>query len=135
MDSALNIVYLLLGGISLILKQLIYWLFSLLYFLATPFLYCLQVFLSLAFLPVRLLIKFEPLIYFVTGAVLTGVTVGLLLHFTGGVLSQLLRIQSRKLLILKEVVPENSSLDWEFKWEDRLQQTTILEEESSEVSA
>lgn len=72
-----------------------------------------------------------------SGAVLTGVTVGLALHYTGDALSQLLRLPSSSseppptdLIDLKE-----PQLDWETKWRDNYQSSTILEEEENSQSS
>lgn len=72
-----------------------------------------------------------------TGAVLTGVAVGLALHYTGDTLSQLLRLPSTS----SEPPPANlidqkgPPFDWETKWRDHYQTSTILEEDENSQSS
>ena len=142
-----------------VLIQLFSWLLYPLYLLATPLLYLLNGLLTLALLPLRFLLIFEvrsflscssvlsifllekltrcqTFIYFVTGAVLTGVSVGLFLHYTGGALSQLLQLQpSQQPLSSDFVDPKEEPIDWESKWGNQFLSSTILEEEENSQSS
>lgn len=75
----------------------------------------------------------QAFLYFVTGAVLTGVTVGLFLHFTGGAISQLFRLQSSSPPPYQDELEDTKEppFDWETKWRDQYLSTTILEEEET----
>ena len=66
-----------------------------------------------------------------TGAVLTGIVVGLFLHFTNGAISQLLRSQPFNYMSYSEDVIDSKEYDWDSKWEAQLPSTTILEEEET----
>lgn len=150
--SVFNGFILVFGAFFGILKQLLIYVLSFLYLLASPLLYLGHGLLKLALLPVRIILKFEVLqcqpkmflllyaltirqafIYFVTGAVLTGITVGLFLHFAGTSLTQLLRLEStRPPPHRAELVdPNEPPADWELKWRDQYTSFTILEEEET----
>lgn len=76
-----------------------------------------------------------------TGAVLVGATIGIILHFTGSTISQLLQIEDsdepRQPRVKHELLdsqPQNPSFDYlEAQTEDRkfLPYSTILEEEEN----
>jgi len=72
-----------------------------------------------------------------TGAVLTGVTAGLVLHYIGDALSQLLRLPSTSSEpVLTDLVDQKEPLfDWETKWQDTYQSSTILEEDENSQSS
>ncbi|KAJ5570258.1 uncharacterized protein N7459_009688 [Penicillium hispanicum] len=127
----------LLYGLCSVLVYLCSWLFSLLYWLASPLVYLTHGLLALLFFPLQLLVKFEAFLYFVTGAVLTGVTVGVFLHFTSGAIFQLLRLQEPSSLPGPDDLddPKQSPLDWDAKWESQFQTTILEEEEPSQGSA
>lgn len=152
-DGLISLVGALLG----IVKQILLYVLSFLYILASPLLYLGHGLLTLALLPLRIILKFEVLeqccpvsplhncrltwwqafIYFVTGAVLTGVTVGLFLHYVGDSLSQLLRLNPTNPRPKESdlVHPKDSSFEWESKWRDQYLPSTILEEdENSQAS-
>ncbi|KAJ5252771.1 hypothetical protein N7489_003181 [Penicillium chrysogenum] len=121
--------------------QLLSYLLSTLLFLASPVIYIGHVVLYLALLPLRILIKLEAFIYFMTGAVLVGATLGMMLHFTGSTLSQVLHIEEsdepRRPRVKQELLdsePQKPSFDYlEAQTEDRkfLPYSTILEEEEN----
>lgn len=149
--------------------QLLSYLLSLLLFLASPVIYLGHVGLYLALLPLRILIKLEvcsesklytvsylgycssllvvftklyqAFIYFMTGAVLLGATIGMILHFTGSTISQMVGIEysdmPRRPRVKQESVdstPRNLSFDYlEAQSEERkfLSYSTILEEEEN----
>ncbi|KAJ5657941.1 uncharacterized protein N7484_001590 [Penicillium longicatenatum] len=123
---------LILGAIYGFLLNLLSWLFALLYLLVSPLLYLLHGLLKVALFPLQILIKFEAFLYFVTGAVITGVTVGLFLHFTGDALSELLRLQSSPSPSPKdEPALKTEPIDWQSKWDHQLLSSTIPEEEEN----
>lgn len=68
-----------------------------------------------------------------TGAVLTGVLVGLMLHFIGDALAQLLPLHPPKALEKRNdrKPSKDQLLDWESQWTDWLPSSTIVEEEES----
>ncbi|KAI3224866.1 hypothetical protein DTO012A9_6961 [Penicillium roqueforti] len=121
--------------------QLLSYLLSTLLFLASPVIYIGHVFLYLALLPLRILVILEGFIYFMTVAVLVGATIGMILHFTGSVISQFLRIEEsngpRRPRVKQELlysVPQNHSFDYlAAQLDDRkfLPYSTILEEEEN----
>ncbi|KAJ5375485.1 hypothetical protein N7517_007491 [Penicillium concentricum] len=121
--------------------QLLSYLLATLLFLASPLIYIGHVVLYLALLPLRILVILKGLIYFMTGAVLVGATIGMILHFTGSTISQLLQIEEsdepqrpRLKRELLEPEPQNPSFDYlEAQMEDRkfLPYSTILEEEEN----
>ncbi|CAI7654082.1 unnamed protein product [Penicillium glandicola] len=121
--------------------QLLSYLLSTLLFLASPVIYIGHVVLYLALLPLRILIIFEAFIYFMTGAVLVGATIGMILHFTGSTISQLLQIEEsdepRRPRVKQELLdsePQNSPFNYlEAQTEDHkfLPYSTILEEEEN----
>ncbi|KAJ5669273.1 hypothetical protein N7462_010343 [Penicillium macrosclerotiorum] len=133
LEIVLNGLLLVLSTLLSILKQLFSYGLLLLYLLASPVLYLGRNLLSLALLPLRILIKFEAFLTFVTGAVLTGVTVGLFLYITGDTLSQFLRLQQESQLISPDgsIDLKDPSLEWEAKLESPFLPSTILEEEES----
>ncbi|KAJ5552787.1 hypothetical protein N7494_002165 [Penicillium frequentans] len=121
-----------LNAIYGILLNLLSWLFSLLYLLVSPLLYLLHGLLTIALFPLQILIKFEAFLYFVTGAVITGATVGLFLHLTGDALSELLRLRSGPSPSPKdEPLLKDEPIDWQSKWDHQLLSTTIPEEEEN----
>lgn len=154
-DSVFDGLILLVGALFGILKQLLLYVLSFLYLLASPLLYLGHGLLTLALLPLRIVLKFEvgylstltgwffslihaltrlqAFIYFVTGAVLTGITVGLFLHFAGDFLSQLLWLHDTSPPPHQtDLVDKNDPLvDWEYKWRDQYPPSTILEEEET----
>ena len=77
-----------------------------------------------------------------TGAILTGVTIGLVLYLTSDTLSQLFPLYQSsprpRLVSHKEYdfrSPKDEPIDWESEWVDRLPSSTIVEEEeNSQVS-
>lgn len=75
----------------------------------------------------------QAFIYFVTGAVLTGITVGLVLYFAGTSISQLLGLDSTSPPSYPpDMVHQNDTpVDWELKWKDQYPSSTILEEEET----
>jgi hypothetical protein len=81
--------------------------------------------------------QLQTIIYFMTGAVLTGVTAGLILYYMGDILSQLLRLPSTD----SEPAPtdfiekQELSFDWESRWRDHYQSSTILEEDEPSQSS
>ncbi|OQE43492.1 hypothetical protein PENCOP_c003G08722 [Penicillium coprophilum] len=121
--------------------QLLSYLLATLLFLASPLIYIGHVVLYLALLPLRILMILEAFIYFMTGAVLVGATIGMILHFTGSTISQLLQIEEsdepRQPHVKRELLdsePRNPSFDYlEVQIEDRkfLPYSTILEEEEN----
>ncbi|CAG7996519.1 unnamed protein product [Penicillium nalgiovense] len=121
--------------------QLLSYLLSTLLFLASPVIYIGHVVLYLALLPLRILIALEAFIYFMTGAVLVGAAIGMILHFAGSTISQVLQIgesdEPRRPRVKQELLdsqPQRLSFDYlEAKAEDRkfLPYSTILEEEEN----
>ncbi|KGO70699.1 hypothetical protein PITC_055900 [Penicillium italicum] len=121
--------------------QLLSYLLSTLLFLASPVIYIGHVVLYLALLPLRILVILEAFIYFMTGAVLVGASIGMILHFTGSTISQLLQIEEsdepRRPRVKRELPnfeSQHSSFDYlEAQTEDRkfLPYSTILEEEEN----
>ncbi|KAJ5107667.1 hypothetical protein N7456_004342 [Penicillium angulare] len=112
------------------------WIFAFLHFLVTPLLWLVYGLLSIALFPLQLLMKFEAFLYFVTGAVLTGITVGLFLHFSGGALSELLRLQSnRSPLAVEPPTPKKEALNWEPKWDHHSFLSSTIPEEEENSSA
>ncbi|KAJ5519152.1 hypothetical protein N7453_001574 [Penicillium expansum] len=126
--------------LSLIIQLLSYFLSTLL-FLASPVIYIGHVVLYLALLPLRILVILEAFIYFMTGAVLVGATIGMILHFTGSTISQFLQIEEsdepRRPRVKRELLdfePQHPPFDYlEAQTEDRkfLPYSTILEEEEN----
>ncbi|KAJ5326348.1 uncharacterized protein N7506_009450 [Penicillium brevicompactum] len=110
-------------------------------FIASPVIYLGQLVLYLTLLPLRILIKLEAFIYFMTVAVLIGATVGMALHFTGSTITQALHIEDSpeqpRSRVKRESIdstPEGPPFDYlETKVEDTkyLPYSTILEEEES----
>ncbi|KAJ5504826.1 hypothetical protein N7463_007700 [Penicillium fimorum] len=121
--------------------QSLSYLLATLLFLASPLIYIGHVVLYLALLPLRILVILEGFIYFMTGAVLVGATIGMILHFTGSTISQLLKIEEsdepQRPRVKQEHLdfePQNPSFDYlEAQMEDRkfLPYSTILEEEEN----
>ncbi|KAJ5972799.1 uncharacterized protein N7479_002717 [Penicillium vulpinum] len=121
--------------------RLLSYLLSILLFLASPVIYIGHVVLYLALLPLRILVILEAFLYFMTGAVLVGATIGMILHFTGSTISQFLQIEEsdepRRPRVKQELLdsePQNPSFDYlEVQMEDRkfLPYSTILEEEEN----
>lgn len=83
--------------------------------------------------PLWELTRLQAFIYFITGAVLAGITVGLFLHFAGDALSQLLRLHPSNPPPQQAdlVGPKDPPLDWETQWRDQYFSSTILEEEEN----
>lgn len=77
------------------------------------------------------------MLYFAVVAVLTGVTVGLFLHFTEGAISQLFRLELSSQPPDQELADDSKddSSDWDLKWEAQLSSSTILEEEETSQSS
>lgn len=81
--------------------------------------------------------QLQTILYFMTGAVLTGVTAGLILYYMGDILSQLLRLPSTD----PEPAPtdlkekQEPPFDWETRWRDHYQSSTILEEDEPSQSS
>ncbi|KAJ5545446.1 hypothetical protein N7461_007750 [Penicillium sp. DV-2018c] len=123
--------------------QLLSYLLSSLLFLASPVIYLGHVVLYLTLLPLRILVRLEAFIYFMTGAILIGATVGMMLHFSGTTISQFLHIEyseseerprPRVKRELVESPPPKPPFDYlEALTEDRkfLPYSTILEEEEN----
>ncbi|KAJ5613068.1 hypothetical protein N7510_006262 [Penicillium lagena] len=118
-----------------VFSALFTYLLGLVRFLAIPFLYVGHGLLHLAFLPVRVLARFEVFLFFVAGAVLTGTTIGLLVYWTGASLSHVLRISEDSSPPPDDVEPEEPPFDYLAEWKamgDRqLLSTAIVEEEES----
>ncbi|KAJ5127618.1 hypothetical protein N7448_008397 [Penicillium atrosanguineum] len=134
--SAVDGLLLVLGTLFYLTKRLIYYLLYLLLFLASPLLFLGRGLLSIVLLPLRLLVKFEAILYFMTGAVLTGVTAGLVLYYMDDTLSQLLRLPSTKSEPTANLIEQDDSpFDWETKWRDNYQSSTILEEDEHSQSS
>ncbi|CAG8135684.1 unnamed protein product [Penicillium salamii] len=119
---------------------LLSYLLSPLLFIASPVIYLGNVILYLTQLPLRILIKLEAFIYFMTVAVLIGATVGMILHFTGSTITQALKIgetPEKQRRVKRESIdssPEDPPFNYlETKAEDTkyLPYSTILEEEES----
>lgn len=71
-----------------------------------------------------------------TGAVLTGVTAGLVLYYMGDTISQLLRLPSTDSEPTPNLIDQgDSQFDWETKWRDNYQSSTILEEDEHSQSS
>ena len=71
-----------------------------------------------------------------TGAALTGVVAGLVLYYMGDTLSQLLRLPSTNSEPTPELIEQDDSpFDWETKWRDNYQSSTILEEDEHSQSS
>ncbi|KAG0160510.1 hypothetical protein Pdw03_0294 [Penicillium digitatum] len=121
--------------------QLLSYLLSTLLFIASPVIYIGRVVFSLALLPFRILVILEAFIYFMTGAVIVGATIGMALHFTGSTISNLLQIEEsdepRRPRVKRELLdfePQRLPFDFlEAQTEDRklLAYSTILEEEEN----
>ncbi|KAJ9484528.1 hypothetical protein VN97_g8831 [Penicillium thymicola] len=136
--SILKYPLLLILGLT---TQLLSYLLSTLLFLASPVIYVGHVVLYLTLLPLRILIKLEAFIYFMTGAVLVGATIGMILHFTGSTISQFLQIEDsdepQRPRVKRELLysePQHPSFDYlEPQTEDHkfLPYSTILEEEEN----
>ncbi|KAJ5778949.1 hypothetical protein N7457_006669 [Penicillium paradoxum] len=124
-----------------VLLQLLSYLLSFLLFLASPVIYLGHVVLYLTLLPLRILIRLEAFIYFMTMAVLIGATAGMLLYFTGTTITQALHIEGsneirrpRRKQELLNSASLNPSFDYfEAQVEERkfLPYSTILEEEET----
>ncbi|GLI79260.1 hypothetical protein PoHVEF18_007590 [Penicillium ochrochloron] len=130
MTGLVSILSALLGVLTVLFSYTWSFLYTLLYWLASPLLYLGRGLLSIALFPLQVLLKFEAFLTFVTGAVVTGATVGLCLYFAGDSLSQLLRIQPsiQKAPSTELAEPKDSSYDWESKM---FMSSTILEEEEN----
>ena len=81
----------------------------------------------------------QVFLYFVTGAMLTGMTIGLLVYWTGAALSRVLRIsEDDSHPPADEVEPPEPAFDYLAEWKamgDRqLLSTAIVEEEESSSS-
>ncbi|KAJ5248944.1 hypothetical protein N7468_000395 [Penicillium chermesinum] len=118
---------------------LLSWIVALVYILASPVLALANGLLTVAGLPLRILLKFEAFLYYATGAVLTGASVGLLLYFTNTALFQLLqRHNSTEPPLLEDSESvKDEPIDWESKWTDpspKLSSTIVEEEENSQDS-
>ncbi|KAJ5753704.1 uncharacterized protein N7511_007857 [Penicillium nucicola] len=120
--------------------QLLSYLLSPLVFLLSPVIYLGRLALYITLLPLRILIKLEAFIYFLTGAVLIGATIGMFLYFTGTGLSHALQIEGldepRRRPVKREAIdaaPQGSPFDYlDVKIEDyRHPPSTILEEEET----
>ncbi|OQD78439.1 hypothetical protein PENDEC_c001G03464 [Penicillium decumbens] len=135
--SAVDGLLLVFETLFFLLTRLLAYVLYLVHFLVSPFLYLGYALLSIALLPLQLLAKFEAILYFMTGAVLTGVTAGLVLHYIGDALSQLLRLPSTSSEpVLTDLVDQKEpSFDWETKWQDTYQSSTILEEDENSQSS
>ncbi|KAJ5701476.1 hypothetical protein N7488_009024 [Penicillium malachiteum] len=120
------------GMFASTLSYIFSWVFALLHLLVTPLLYLLRGLLWIASLPLALIVKLEAFLYFVTGALLTGVTVGLFLYFSGNALTELLRLQSSQSFSPKESLnPKDEPIEWDSKWDNQLLSSTIPEEEEN----
>ncbi|KAJ5302174.1 hypothetical protein PENANT_c008G09725 [Penicillium antarcticum] len=120
--------------------QLLSYLLSPLLFLLSPVIYLGRLALYITLLPLRILIRLEAFIYFMTGAVLIGATIGMFLYFTGTGLSHALLIdgsdEPRRRAVKREAidpVPQEPPFDYlDVKIEDqRYLPSTILEEEET----
>ncbi|OGE51077.1 hypothetical protein PENARI_c014G06674 [Penicillium arizonense] len=120
--------------------QLLSYLLSPLLFLLSPVIYLGRLALYLTLLPLRILIRLEAFIYFMTGAVLIGATIGMFLYFTGTGLSHVLRIEDsdepHRRPVKHEAIdpaPQDSPFDYlDLKTEDhKFLPSTILEEEET----
>ncbi|KAJ5699624.1 hypothetical protein N7536_002637 [Penicillium majusculum] len=137
-------VFILKYPLSLVLGltiQLLSHFLSTLLYLASPVIYIGHVVLYLTLLPLRILIKLEAFIYFMTGAVLVGATIGMILHFTGSTVSQFLQIEEsdeprrprvkRELLYSEYQHPSFDYLEPQTEDHKFLPYSTILEEEEN----
>ncbi|KAJ6134209.1 hypothetical protein N7523_000531 [Penicillium sp. IBT 18751x] len=134
--SVVDGLLLVLGALFFLLKRLVFYLLYILHCLASPLLYLGHGLLSIALLPLRLLAKFEAILYFTTGAVLTGVIAGLTLYYMGDTLSQVLRLPSTSSEPTRDLIEQDDSpFDWETKWRDNYRSSTILEEDEYSQSS
>ncbi|OOQ87462.1 hypothetical protein PEBR_20159 [Penicillium brasilianum] len=126
----LSILSVLFGVLTALFSYTWFFLYSLLYLLASPLVYLGHVLLSIILFPLQVLLKFEAFLTFVTGAIVTGAAVGLGLYLAGDSLSQLLRLQpsNEKPYSTDLTESKDSSFDWESKM---FMSSTILEEEEN----
>ncbi|KAJ5873445.1 uncharacterized protein N7473_013318 [Penicillium subrubescens] len=120
----------LFGVLTVLFSYTWSFIYTLLYWLALPLLYLGRGLLSITLFPLQILLKFEAFLTFVTGAVVTGATVGVCLYFAGDSLSQFLRIQPsiQNAPSTELAEPKDQSYDWESKM---FMSSTILEEEEN----
>ncbi|EPS26228.1 hypothetical protein POX_c04694 [Penicillium oxalicum] len=112
-------------------------LYSVLYVITWPVLSVSNGLLSIALLPLRILLKFEAILTFGMVAAITGATVGICLYLTGDFLSRVFLLSSsdhQKPMNIDSLKIEDSTstYDWESKM--YLSSTILEEEETSQDS-